>query len=113
WTLYFFFQAEDGIRDFHVTGVQTCALPILSSWVATAAARELVNRASSPRPRPRFLFVIRSETLWSVRHWRPDGYGDSFLRPGPGRPRRPGMLYRTSAPVSHGWALRPAAHYGE
>src|SRR5690606_40494008 len=24
-----FFQAEDGIRDFHVTGVQTCALPIL------------------------------------------------------------------------------------
>src|SRR5690606_11115165 len=26
--LVFFFQAEDGIRDFHVTGVQTCALPI-------------------------------------------------------------------------------------
>src|SRR5690606_5263873 len=25
---YFVFQAEDGIRDFHVTGVQTCALPI-------------------------------------------------------------------------------------
>src|SRR5690606_41161953 len=24
------FQAEDGIRDFHVTGVQTCALPIFS-----------------------------------------------------------------------------------
>src|SRR5690606_20677772 len=29
---FFFFQAEDGIRDFHVTGVQTCALPI-SPWV--------------------------------------------------------------------------------
>src|SRR5690606_18858153 len=28
---FFFFQAEDGIRDFHVTGVQTCALPI-SRW---------------------------------------------------------------------------------
>src|SRR5690606_39643311 len=28
---FFFFQAEDGIRDFHVTGVQTCALPILKS----------------------------------------------------------------------------------
>src|SRR5690606_19080367 len=27
-TCFFFFQAEDGIRDFHVTGVQTCALPI-------------------------------------------------------------------------------------
>src|SRR5690606_218366 len=26
---FFLFQAEDGIRDFHVTGVQTCALPIL------------------------------------------------------------------------------------
>src|SRR5207253_5640716 len=26
--LFFFFQAEDGIRDGHVTGVQTCALPI-------------------------------------------------------------------------------------
>src|SRR5690606_40068709 len=25
---FFFFQAEDGIRGFHVTGVQTCALPI-------------------------------------------------------------------------------------
>src|SRR5690625_6199679 len=27
----FFFQAEDGIRDGHVTGVQTCALPISTS----------------------------------------------------------------------------------
>src|SRR5688500_20344154 len=27
-TLVFFFQAEDGIRDYKVTGVQTCALPI-------------------------------------------------------------------------------------
>src|SRR2546430_11838635 len=28
--LFFFFQAEDGIRDLTVTGVQTCALPISS-----------------------------------------------------------------------------------
>src|SRR5256885_6885606 len=27
--IFFFFQAEDGIRDYKVTGVQTCALPIL------------------------------------------------------------------------------------
>src|SRR5690606_26714304 len=33
------FQAEDGIRDFHVTGVQTCALPILT----IAASRALTN----------------------------------------------------------------------
>src|SRR6266850_7015003 len=26
--MFFFFQAEDGIRDYKVTGVQTCALPI-------------------------------------------------------------------------------------
>src|SRR6266700_4808815 len=30
----FFFQAEDGIRGFHVTGVQTCALPILGTMTA-------------------------------------------------------------------------------
>src|SRR5216684_1627439 len=29
---FFFFQAEDGIRDVAVTGVQTCALPISISW---------------------------------------------------------------------------------
>src|SRR5256885_16404315 len=32
-TLFFFFQAEDGIRDYKVTGVQTCALPILIETV--------------------------------------------------------------------------------
>src|SRR5690606_39855285 len=35
----FFFQAEDGIRDFHVTGVQTCALPI-SACTARSCRRE-------------------------------------------------------------------------
>ena len=30
---FFFFQAEDGIRDYDVTGVQTCALPILRSRI--------------------------------------------------------------------------------
>src|SRR5256885_2508563 len=29
---FFFFQAEDGIRDYKVTGVQTCALPIFARW---------------------------------------------------------------------------------
>src|SRR6185436_8021788 len=36
---FFFFQAEDGIRDDLVTGVQTCALPILS----IALRREMVR----------------------------------------------------------------------
>src|SRR5699024_11303550 len=34
--LPFFFQAEDGIRDRNVTGVQTCALPILPSVLSTS-----------------------------------------------------------------------------
>src|SRR5256885_15854968 len=29
---FFFFQAEDGIRDYKVTGVQTCALPISTAF---------------------------------------------------------------------------------
>src|SRR5690606_40094835 len=47
----FFFQAEDGIRDFHVTGVQTCALPI------------------SPEENPptfTFVAVQPGDTLWKL-----------------------------------------------
>src|SRR3989454_8977740 len=36
---FFFFQAEDGIRDYKVTGVQTCALPILHGGQRGALAR--------------------------------------------------------------------------
>src|SRR5215510_5575174 len=39
---FFFFQAEDGIRDGHVTGVQTCALPI------SAGDRSLRNACNQP-----------------------------------------------------------------
>src|SRR5437870_13913256 len=38
-TVCFFFQAEDGIRDGHVTGVQTCALPISRPRAACASGR--------------------------------------------------------------------------
>src|SRR5207253_6201901 len=40
---FFFFQAEDGIRDGHVTGVQTCALPI-STFHALRIARAHTGR---------------------------------------------------------------------
>src|SRR5256886_4789477 len=40
WLVFFFFQAEDGIRDLTVTGVQTCALPILG--VARGGALRVV-----------------------------------------------------------------------
>src|SRR5690625_6268435 len=41
--LYFFFQAEDGIRAGHVTGVQTCALPISGGGVGYGSKSENVN----------------------------------------------------------------------
>src|SRR6266850_3649129 len=36
---FFFFQAEDGIRDYKVTGVQTCALPIYRDLIDTNRGR--------------------------------------------------------------------------
>src|SRR5438552_7080234 len=44
--VYFFFQAEDGIRDDLVTGVQTCALPIYGGGVCPARR---VSRPRGPR----------------------------------------------------------------
>src|SRR5205807_3997503 len=41
---FFFFQAEDGIRDYKVTGVQTCALPISSITEATNRRFRLASR---------------------------------------------------------------------
>src|SRR5690625_1031518 len=51
-----FFQAEDGIRDGHVTGVQTCALPICPIGTEMPATSILVStsaRAGMKRPRRR------------------------------------------------------------
>src|SRR5256885_17132861 len=44
--MFFFFQAEDGIRDYKVTGVQTCALPISSAageHVLSQSIREVLS----------------------------------------------------------------------
>src|SRR5690606_41161737 len=77
---YFFFQAEDGIRDFHVTGVQTCALPIYAG-----RGRRLASafRLESPEPesqRPELSFpfggsvqiavIPRSEERRVGKEWR-------------------------------------------
>src|SRR5690606_40943037 len=42
---FLFFQAEDGIRDFHVTGVQTCALPIFKVEALRRAESSLSSGA--------------------------------------------------------------------
>src|SRR5205823_10802273 len=47
--IFFFFQAEDGIRDKLVTGVQTCALPIFP--VKPNASTRSASRGRSPRGR--------------------------------------------------------------
>src|SRR5256885_15726634 len=54
----FFFQAEDGIRDYKVTGVQTCALPIC--W---NAANPLVQQ------------LVRETPAWRAARKRADGQG--------------------------------------
>src|SRR5438093_11442650 len=55
---FFFFQAEDGIRDWSVTGVQTCALPICT----------LANPRIAIRKRADVSFVLPSQiTLVSLR----------------------------------------------
>src|SRR5207237_7543172 len=56
----FFFQAEDGIRDSSVTGVQTCALPI--SDVSGAIAR-----TPAMLPDGRILFTTLGHNGWELR----------------------------------------------
>src|SRR3712207_8944527 len=51
---FFFFQAEDGIRDIGVTGVQTCALPISSALLppaSTLGVRNMRGRLAGRVPR--------------------------------------------------------------
>src|SRR2546421_5739289 len=47
--VFFFFQAEDGIRDLIVTGVQTCALPISPLAIAPIAVAAAVARSRAER----------------------------------------------------------------
>src|SRR5260370_41597462 len=56
--LFFFFQAEDGIRDSSVTGVQTCALPI-SSTIAKTAENMLARPGAIRVDQSRNLLLIQ------------------------------------------------------
>src|SRR3712207_7000849 len=47
--IFFFFQAEDGIRDIGVTGVQTCALPISGHPAAAFHRRSNVSASAASR----------------------------------------------------------------
>src|SRR5439155_2634233 len=81
----FFFQAEDGIRAGHVTGVQTCALPIFNHRLQVLVGHrgvhgELVHYSTS------FLAVVRAASSW------PDlAFAFSYAR---SEERRVGKEYR-------------------
>ena len=49
--MFFFFQAEDGIRDYDVTGVQTCALPISSDFATHLASADFFEVEKYPAGR--------------------------------------------------------------
>src|SRR6266704_3069985 len=57
--IFFFFQAEDGIRDRNVTGVQTCALPISVS--------RLQDKLGSSH---RLFFLIGADSWAEIETWR-------------------------------------------
>src|SRR2546422_5831320 len=60
--VFFFFQAEDGIRDVAVTGVQTCALPILQPTLSPTMASSIPGSLTCRSPsRPRRSRDARSE----------------------------------------------------
>src|SRR5690606_14006706 len=87
----FFFQAEDGIRDFHVTGVQTCALPIsinpAFSRMTGYTAEEVVGRNASlmdsAQHAASYYTEIRGELRhqgrWSGELWQKRKDGEEFL----------------------------------
>src|SRR5204863_4150875 len=58
---FFFFQAEDGIRDLYVTGVQTCALPIFPGVTFGGTFPKLAERADR-------LCVVRSFVPGDANH---------------------------------------------
>src|SRR5216683_2797854 len=65
--VFFFFQAEDGIRDLIVTGVQTCALPI-------CAARGGLLPPPARRQRRACLHLLHSTASPQSAPTRPAGY---------------------------------------
>src|SRR5437868_7687632 len=63
--MFFFFQAEDGIRDRNVTGVQTCALPISRRWAISWMPPARSTSTATYRP-PGFKSAINGVRLLTV-----------------------------------------------
>src|SRR6266498_2482349 len=78
---FFFFQAEDGIRDADVTGVQTCALPICIKQ-ALAIVGKLSHRPDSRLASPRLAFREAFPTALELFELRAmaTGRGEELVR---------------------------------
>src|SRR5215203_6327358 len=71
---FFFFQAEDGIRDIGVTGVQTCALPIYRSAADDDVDVLAQFRADVPNPEEEALRQLDREVLRRAISKLPEPY---------------------------------------
>src|SRR5256884_8835136 len=91
---FFFFQAEDGIRDVAVTGVQTCALPISPATLGTAHTGEVRKHTFDAAQPKGTLRYKPTDNLTFYGGWsrgvRSGGLQPNRGRGGGGPPRPPG-----------------------
>src|SRR5438132_1589296 len=94
---FFFFQAEDGIRDHCVTGVQTCALPISTARVRVRKVRSVRRPNTVLRTHLTFLTLTLAVAVLTCRETKPT----SAVRP---------RVQETNEALARA-ALRPSLEY--
>src|SRR5438046_9897308 len=105
---FFFFQAEDGIRDWSVTGVQTCALPISFGYEYFLRAERLsaglrwsgllrghFQFGTLSFSRPSLILVRNFQVQWNLERWLPPAKAASAQGPPIYSPASP------APPVNH------------
>src|SRR2546430_17562892 len=106
--LFFFFQAEDGIRDLTVTGVQTCALPIAIPIRRRAAPGVRGGHGRRP-PRPRAGPPRETRRQARPAGRRPGWRGIQFRKAARAVPRSPAATARRRPRERDRCAARRAA----
>src|SRR6266403_2161447 len=99
--LFFFFQAEDGIRDLYVTGVQTCALPIYRAFRLVVSDNWLAGFLRTPILARIAALALGQDRLQRAAfrvvpqigsHYRNSDLSDSAVDSARGAPRRGGRF---------------------